>query len=190
MFIHWSKNMLAFRYIQPDDFIQLSTLINRAYRPESGSEEGWTHESHWISQNRINVEQLEQHAHKDSQHIIIAELDDRIAGCVMFSLNQSQSQSQSYVEIGLLTVDPSVQNQQLGRKLLAQAEFLAMTRYQPDYFEMSVVNTRTELIEFYERRGYKLTDEIKPYPIEQGVGTPKMPLDMLPLHLVKMKKPV
>lgn len=180
--------MLAFRYIQLDDFIQLSTLINRAYRPESGSEEGWTHESHWISQNRINVQQLEQHAHKDSQHILIAELDDHIAGCVMFSLNQSPSQS--YVEIGLLTVDPSVQNQQLGRKLLAQAEFLAMTRYQPDYFEMSVVNTRTELIEFYERRGYKLTDEIKPYPIEQGVGTPKMPLDMLPLHLVKMKKPV
>ncbi len=180
-------SVFKFRYIKPADFLCLTHLINRAYRPACG-EEGWTHESNWISDKRLSLPQLEQLAHKKHRHILIAELDDRIAGCVMFSLNQSQSQS--YVEIGLLTVDPSVQNQQLGRKLLAQAEFLAMTRYQPDYFEMSVVNTRTELIEFYERRGYKLTDEIKPYPIEQGVGTPKMPLDMLPLHLVKMKKPV
>ncbi len=175
--------MLKFRYIQPDDFIQLSTLINRAYRPASG-EEGWTHESNWISQNRISAQQLEQQAHKDYQHILIAESNNHLAGCVMFSLHQNQ------VEIGLLTVDPTLQDQQLGRKLLAQAESLAIALYQPDYFEMSVVNTRTELIEFYERRGYVLTGELKPYPIEQGVGTPKAPLDLLPLYLVKMKKPV
>ncbi len=175
--------MLKFRYIQPDDFIQLSQLINRAYRPASG-EEGWTHESNWISNDRINIQQLTAEASKLQQHIVLAELNNYLAGCVMFSLHQNQ------VEIGLLTVDPTLQDQQLGRKLLAQAESLAIALYQPDYFEMSVVNTRTELIEFYERRGYVLTGELKPYPIEQGVGTPKAPLDLLPLYLVKMKKPV
>ena len=175
--------MLKFRYIQPDDFIQLSSLINQAYRPASG-EGGWTHESNWISDNRISAPQLEELAQKGNQHILIAELNDYLAGCVMFGLNQS------HVEIGLLTVDPTLQNQQLGRKLLAQAESLSIALYQPDYFEMSVVNTRTELIEFYERRGYVLTREVKPYPIKQGVGTPKTPFDLLPLYLVKMKKPV
>ena len=175
--------MLKFRYIQSDDFIQLSTLINRAYRPVAG-QEGWTHESNWIINDRISEQQLTIEANKVDQHIVLAELNDQLVGCVMFGLNQS------HVEIGLLTVDPTLQNQQLGRKLLAQAESLAIALYQPDYFEMSVVNTRTELIEFYERRGYVLTGELKPYPIEQGVGTPKAPFDLLPLYLVKMKKPV
>ena len=175
--------MLKFRYIQPSDISQLVTIINRAYRPVAG-QEGWTHESNWISNDRINEQQLIIEANKVDQHIVLAELNDQLIGCVMFSKNLHK------VDIGLLTVDPQVQAQQLGRKLLAQAESLAIELYQPDYFEMSVVHTRTELIEFYQRRGYEFTSEITPYPIEQGVVTPKTPLDKLPLHLVKMKKPV
>lgn len=178
-------SVFKFRYIKPADFLCLTHLINRAYRPACG-EEGWTHESNWISDIRLSLPQLEQLAHKKHRHIRIAELNDRLVGCVMFSLNQSKN----HVEIGLLTVDPTLQNQQLGRKLLAQAESLAIALYQPEFFEMSVVNTRTELIEFYERRGYVLTGDIKPYPIEQGVGTPKIALDIVPLYLVTMKKPV
>ena len=175
--------MLKFRYIQPSDISQLVTIINRAYRPVAG-QEGWTHESNWINNDRINEQQLTIEANKVHQHIVLAELNDQLIGCVMFSKNLHK------VDIGLLTVEPNMQVQQLGRKLLAQAESLAIELYQPDYFEMLVVHTRIELIEFYQRRGYSLTGEITPYPIEQGVGTPKKPLDKLPLHLVKMKKPV
>ena len=174
--------MLEFRYIRPNDFLALTTLINRAYRPASG-EEGWTHESDWLSQNRINEQQLTLEANKADQHIVVAELSGSVVGCVMFGRNRH------YVDIGLLTVEPTLQDQQLGRKLLAQAESLGGALYQPNYFEMSVVHTRTELIAFYQRRGYHLTGQQKPYPVEQGVGTPKTSLNV-PLHLVIMQKPV
>ena len=183
MLTEWYFNMLEFRYIEPDDIAKVVSIINRAYRPVAG-EEGWTHESDWIVDNRINAEQLIDEANTVNQHIVVPELNGSLVGCVMFSKNQHK------VNIGLLTVDPRVQTQQVGRKLLAEAEQLAIKLYQPICFEMSVVNTRKELIAFYQRRGYRLTEKTKPYPIDQGVGTPKKPLNVLPLHLVIMQKPV
>lgn len=170
------KSHYVFRYIQPADIEPLTAIINKAYRPKPG-QEGWTHESDWITEDRISVEQLSQEAQRAGQHIVVATLNNRLLGCVMFGRHQHR------VEIGLLTVDPEVQTQHLGQQLLAHAEALAGQLYQPDYFEMSVVNTRTELMAYYQRRGYQLTGNSKAYPIAQQVGTPKVPL-----HLLIMQK--
>ncbi|RYZ79754.1 MAG: GNAT family N-acetyltransferase [Moraxellaceae bacterium] len=91
---------------------------------------------------------------------------------------------QSAVQIGLLTVDPHYQAQHLGKQLLAYAEQQARQLYHPERFEMSVVHSRHELIAYYERRGYYQSGVIKPYPLDQQVGTPKQPL-----YLLIMNKP-
>lgn len=48
---------------------------------------------------------------------------------------------------------------------------------------MWVLSVRTELIAYYERRGYVRTGVIDDYPLDAGVGKP-----MVDLHLVEMRK--
>ncbi len=67
--------------------------------------------------------------------------------------------------LGLLTVRPELQDQQLGRGLLAAAEAYA-TQRGARRMRLSVVNVRSTLIAWYERRGYRLTGESQPFPYD------------------------
>lgn len=48
---------------------------------------------------------------------------------------------------------------------------------------MYVLNVREELIQYYERRGYKKTGLIEDYPLDANVGMP-----LLDLNLIEMQK--
>ncbi|RYY78842.1 MAG: N-acetyltransferase [Moraxellaceae bacterium] len=175
--------MLDFRPATLQDADALVALINRAYRPETG-QEGWTHESGCIIQPRINLQQLQDLLQDPASHLLVTEVltgqnhHRQIAGCVLLQFQYP------VLQIGLLTVDPNYQTQQIGRQLLDYAEQQGRQIFQPHVFEMSVVHTRQELIAYYERRGYQHTGQIKPYPHDQNVGIPK-----IPLHLIIMQKP-
>ena len=67
--------------------------------------------------------------------------------------------------LGLLCVDPSLQADGLGRRLIAAAEAEARASFSATTIEMTVISSRTELIAYYERRGYALTGERRPFPI-------------------------
>jgi GNAT superfamily N-acetyltransferase len=74
--------------------------------------------------------------------------------------------------LGLLTVHPDLQAQGAGRKLLAAAEDAAR-ELGADRIRMTVVNIRGSLIAWYQRRGYRLTGETKPFPYgDERFGTP------------------
>ena len=74
--------------------------------------------------------------------------------------------------MGLLTVRPELQNQQLGRKLLAAAETYASDRG-AKRMRIGVLHVRDTLIAWYERRGYRKTGESEPWPSDDPrVGTP------------------
>ncbi|MFW1690451.1 hypothetical protein ACG9H2_10845 [Acinetobacter ursingii] len=49
---------------------------------------------------------------------------------------------------------------------------------------MSVLSARTELLAFYQRRGYQLTMQVEDYPIHANVGQPLLK-DLTVLHLTK-----
>ena len=173
------KKPIIFRLATLSDAERLVALINHAYRPEAQPEPysvGWTHESAIISDSRIQLAQLEAMMQLSQQQLIVAECDHQLVGCVHIMAQQSA------VQIGLLTVDPRYQAQHMGKQLLAYAEQQARQRYQPEWFEMSVVHTRHELIAYYERRGYRQSGLIKPYPLDQHVGTPKEALHLLIMH--------
>jgi hypothetical protein len=52
---------------------------------------------------------------------------------------------------------------------------------------MTVVNVRETLVAWYERRGYALTSEVKPYPyVDQRFGRPLRG----DLHFVVMEKDI
>ena len=56
-----------------------------------------------------------------------------------------------------------MQDRQLGLQLLNAAEEVTK-RHEARRIRMTVVNVRDKLIAWYERRGYRLTGETKPFP--------------------------
>ena len=67
----------------------------------------------------------------------------------------------------LLAVDPARQAGGLGRLLIDAAEAEARSRFGATRMEMTVIRQRSELIAWYERRGYAQTGETRPFPLDE-----------------------
>jgi GNAT superfamily N-acetyltransferase len=63
----------------------------------------------------------------------------------------------------LLTVRPDLQARGIGRRLLQEAERYAAARG-GRRMRMTVITVRDTLLEWYERRGYRRTGELSPFP--------------------------
>ena len=50
---------------------------------------------------------------------------------------------------------------------------------------MYVLDVRSELIAYYQRRGYQITGHTAPYPVNANVGQP-----LVPIQLIEMKKAI
>lgn len=158
---------LSFRTATLADAPKLVELLNHAYRPSQALPQAWTHESDIIEGERINLSQMQNTIRQESSVLLLAEQDEKIIGCVHIE-NQTD-----YAYIGMLTVDPNIQSQGLGKTILSYAEDYALKIWNIRTFKMSVVETRDTLIAFYVRRGYKQTGTYMEYPMEANVGIPK-----------------
>ena len=153
-----------FRKASGLDAGKIAMLVNRAYRPLD-SERGWTHEANLVSGQRTTEEQVLSLFHARSTILVFC-LDSDIAACVHVKC------SDSFAEIGMLATDPDRQMQGLGKQILSCAEQYALEHFGSIAFKMSVLSSRSELIAFYERRGYARTGEIASYPVSAGIGEP------------------
>lgn len=71
----------------------------------------------------------------------------------------------------------------IGRSVLEYAEQFALHKVpELDSAIMYILNVRSELIAYYERRGYK-TGNHEPYPLDANVGLP-----LIPIKLIEMKR--
>ena len=50
---------------------------------------------------------------------------------------------------------------------------------------MYVLDVRSQLIAYYQRRGYQITGHTEPYPVNANVGQP-----LVPIQLIEMKKTI
>ena len=66
--------------------------------------------------------------------------------------------------IGMLAVNPNLQSQGLGRRLLAEAERVARHEFRAHVGRMTVIVQRDDLISWYKRRGYCVTGAREPFP--------------------------
>ena len=74
----------------------------------------------------------------------------------------------------MFAVVPTKQGGGVGRAVLAEAERLAVERWSATAMEMTVISRRTDLIAWYERRGYRLTGETRPFPHgDERFGLPR-----------------
>ena len=142
-----------------DDLPVLHRLIESAYRGVE-ARRGWSHEADLLGGQRTDLAALSDQVEDPAQAILLArDHGGRIAGCVAIS---DRGGGTAY--IGLVAVDPSRQAAGLGRRLLAEAERHAATKFAANRAEMTVISLRTELIAWYQRRGYALTGETRPFP--------------------------
>jgi len=164
---------LALRVATPADAPALERLVNSAYRGNS-SRAGWTTEADLLGGQRVDVAGLRdtmlRGASRGDVVILVHEDADGLAACVQLE------PSDDGCYLGMLTTRPTSQGSGLGRRMLAAAEQYARQRFGTREMSMTVIVQRTELIAWYERRGYRRTGEFKPFPYgDKRFGEPQRP---------------
>ncbi len=149
-----------FRLARSEDIPALHALIESAYRGDS-AKQGWTHEADLLAGQRTDQQELAAILVDPHHVIIVAQPEKEIAGCVAV---RRVSGGRAY--LGMLTVDPLLQSGGLGRRLIAAAEDHARDAFAAKAMEMTVIVQREELIAYYLRRGYHLTCERRPFPLD------------------------
>ncbi len=170
-------------FTQADDshVKDLVTLVNGAYRGES-AKAGWTTEAHLLDGQRTDVFLIKHMINKEESTILIAEDEDaeQLVGCVHLEKQGND------LHLGMLTVHPEYQNKKIGKMLLSEAEALAEF-WECNNIAIEVITLRTELISWYEKRGFKKTGETKPFPMnDPRFGIPKVEK----LEFLVMKKKI
>ena len=141
------------------DLATLQPLIQRAYRGDT-ARAGWTHEADLIDGERIKMADLEALVANPSERILIAFRVGEQVGCVRVA---DLGEGRAY--LGLLCVDPLLQAGGYGRQLIDAAERVTHDDFGALVMEMTVIETRTELIDYYIRRGYALQPERRDFPV-------------------------
>jgi len=157
---------LSFRPATHADIDALLDLVESAYRGDS-SRLGWTTEADLLDGQRTDRDGLRATIEKDGSVIVLAERDGELLGCA----NLERQGNAAY--FGMFAVRPGLQGQGIGDAILRECE--RMTRaWGMASVRMTVIWTRTELIAFYQRRGYAATGERAPFPYgDERFGLPK-----------------
>jgi ribosomal protein S18 acetylase RimI-like enzyme len=146
-----------------EDLPAVADLVNSAYRGES-SRQGWTTEADYIDGQRTDAGVLAADlAAKPQARLLV--LRDAPDGELLGSVWLEPTGEPQTWYLGMLTVRPDLQARRLGRGLLAEAE-AAAAALGAKRIRMTVVGLRGPLIAWYQRRGYALTGETRPFPYE------------------------
>ena len=148
---------LTFRNATTADVPLLVELVTSAYRGES-SRSGWTTEADLLEGNRIVPEVLLADIARPRSRILLAERDGTLLGCA----HVAEEDGAGY--FGMFAVRPGLQGGGMGRAILAEAERVAGEDWALPLMRMTVIDLRVELIEWYERRGYRRTGQTRPFP--------------------------
>ena len=159
---------------QPQDATAICNLLNLAYR----GAQGWTNESHLIGGIRTTADDVKQQIESGESIFILHKMANNLHGCIAVECHDGVA------HIGSFAVAPNCQNMGMGKKLLDVAEAHGV-KQGAHRFKMQVLSTRTELLDFYYRRGYQATGEEVDFPYGLNVGEPKV-MDLKFLVLNKL----
>jgi ribosomal protein S18 acetylase RimI-like enzyme len=199
---------LSFRYARQADTPALVDLIERAYRGEdtAGS---WNSEAHLLKGPRTNDEEISTLIGREDSRFIVAESE----GLNRDPVRNWSSADAPYIEgfatpeaaavraskpstpctppvtdtnaayFGMFAIDPGIHGGGLGKRLIAEAERRVQDLWGANQMVMTVINLRTALIDWYVRRGYRLTGATLPFPFSDSTGETTRDF-----HLVEMRK--
>ncbi len=173
--------MIQFSTAQIQDAEKISNLVNSAYRGES-SKVGWTTEADLLGGQRTDREKIVEMIEEQDLQIELA-IDSEtqeIIGCVYIRNEKPET-----LYFGMLVVNPGLQAKGLGKNILAHVEQLARS-FGAKKIKLSVIPMRTELVSFYERRGFVKTGNFEEFPADDPrFGIPKRD-DLQLMEMVKL----
>jgi ribosomal protein S18 acetylase RimI-like enzyme len=149
------------------DAKQIAALVNSAYRGES-SKQGWTTEADLLVGRRTDTEEVLRLISSNESIFLLYKAEAELLGSVHLQKQAEQ------VCLSMLAVSPLLQGRGIGKQLLEAAELTAQQTWAISKLIMDVITCRNELIEFYERRGYRRTGISKAFPVNPELWTPKV----------------
>ncbi|GLZ36388.1 GNAT family N-acetyltransferase [Actinokineospora sp. NBRC 105648] len=158
--------MLTFRRATLADVPVLVPLVESAYRGEV-SRVGWTTEADLLEGQRTDPEGVAEVITAPGSVLLVAERDGVPVACC----HVADEHGAGY--FGMFAVAPAEQGTGVGRLALAEAERFAHEEWGLPEMRMKVITARTELIDWYVRRGYRRTGELTPFPYgDERFGLP------------------
>ena len=148
---------VQFRPADAADMVAVVALVESAYRGEA-SRAGWTTEADLLDGRRTDADDIESIITRPRSPLLLAECDGRLLACAHIAVEDDAGY------FGMFSVNPVRQGEGLGSCVLREAERRVACLWGCSRMRMTVIDVREELIEFYERRGYRRTGTKKPFP--------------------------
>ncbi|MER6961700.1 MULTISPECIES: GNAT family N-acetyltransferase [unclassified Streptomyces] len=157
----------TFRDATDADVDALVALVESAYRGDS-SRAGWTTEADILEGRRTDPEGVLAVIKNPDSRLLTVERGGRIVACCQLEHRGD------HAYFGMFAVSPTVQGGGLGKTVMAQAERQARENWQVTEMHMTVISVRDDLIAWYERRGYRRTGRMTPFPYgDERFGIPQ-----------------
>lgn len=161
-------NVTEIRQAQAHERAAIVAVVHSAYRGES-SRKGWTTEADLVEGQRTDVEEIDALIADPAARLLLAVADDTVLGTVLLR------SLPPIATLGMLAVTPHLQASGVGSRLLAAAEAVAREQFRAERIEMSVIDVRLDIIDYYLRRGYRSTGRTAPFPYGNSrFGVPRV----------------
>ncbi|WP_329223685.1 GNAT family N-acetyltransferase [Streptomyces sp. NBC_01485] len=157
----------TFRDATHADVDALVALVESAYRGDS-SRAGWTTEADILQGQRTDPDGVLAVIKAPDSRLVAVEQDGRIVACCQLEHRGD------HAYFGMFAVSPTVQGAGLGKTVMAHAERQAREDWGVTEMHMTVISVRDDLIAWYERRGYRRTGRMTPFPYgDERFGIPQ-----------------
>lgn len=158
---------LTFRDATDADVDVLVVLIESAYRGDS-SRAGWTTEADILQGQRTDPEGVREVIKTPEGRLLVVERDNMVVACCQLEHRGD------HAYFGMFAVSPTLQGGGLGKAVIAEAERIARESWGAEEMRMTVISVRNDLIAWYERRGYRRTGRMTPFPYgDERFGIPQ-----------------
>jgi ribosomal protein S18 acetylase RimI-like enzyme len=147
------------------DIPEMNKLVNHAYRGEEANK-GWT------------FDLLLLFLKKESIFLVAKNEEEKLVGSVYLEAKNDN------LYLGMLSVEPIWQDKGIGKLLVLNAIETAKSLGLKN-IQLQVVHLREELISWYKRLGFVLSDKILPFEVPAEFGKPKVPV-----HFIEMNYPL
>ncbi|MFE4367846.1 GNAT family N-acetyltransferase [Streptomyces sp. NPDC056835] len=145
----------------------LVALIESAYRGDS-SRTGWTTEADILAGQRTDPRGVLEVIESPGSRLLAVERDGELVACCQLEHRGDAAY------FGMFAVSPGAQGSGLGKQVMAAAERVAGETWGVREMHMTVITVREELIAWYERRGYRRTGKLYPFPYgDERFGIPQ-----------------